>query len=930
MLAKPTSCEGCPLYEGQYGSKWGYVPQDGVGDNGVLIILEAAGEDEAACGRPVVGRAGQFMWQHLKPLGIDREGFRIHNVLSCRPPENKLLKMPYTDRAIACCAPNLDRTIADHVEHCRGVGKTPTIIALGKFSFKRLMGIESDHHPLLREDYFAYPHWLERYGCWLIAAPHPSHIMQGKNNLVPILQYVFERALEIANDGLQLISEQYTLDPTPEAFRDWVDGYFEALSAAPDTTYLSYDIETPYKSGKAEDEIAREDDDDYIILRCGYAYNRPDGSLVGCSAPWQPEYLAQHERLFSTSGAYGVNWNGCPTPDQKILTADLRWVEAGTLQVGDKLVGIDENQPEGQKLRKFKTSTVTFVGRGHAEVFEVVLSDGSAVKVTGEHPWLVPQRSRHTDCRSGSGWVKTTQLQSGDIVKKLFNVWEEDHSKEAGYLAGFFDGEGHLTYAGQSIAVGATQRIGNTLAYVLGLLNQKGFEQTNSTPSRDKDSDCCHLRITGGVAERARFLGSIRPRRLLDKFTPELMGSAWSPKLGTTKVMSVTSLGDQEFVKLSTSEHTYILEGFAAHNSGYDDVRIRQQVALNLVTLDAMLAWHVLNTSLPKGLGFVTPYYVKNTSMWKHLATPPKEWTVEQRMRQEAFYNAKDADMALRNWLCIKEDLKAHKLWDVFDRHVVQLNKVLAYMSGQGVLLDKVARQSAEDRLQGMLTEIYGRMQAAVPIEARALKVYKKEPKDVTGHVRTAGTRTTKQCPTCHQQDVTAAHFKSVGIKKLKGGTPENPCGGGKAEKVVIPADLWALPLDFKISKASLTKYQGIKKHKPVTDRKTKQVTFDVKAMKTLMNRYPEDQLYPIVLEYRKVLKLASTYVGVTQWKEVKVDGDYQLKPGERWADDPAALHQGGHPDFERWEGEDIVQPHTIDLEASEQGTEPSESAASS
>jgi uracil-DNA glycosylase family 4 len=619
----------------------GYVPADGSGDNGVLIVLEAAGEDEATQGRPVVGRAGQFMWTHLQRIGLERDGFRIHNVLSCRPPDNKLLKMPYTEAAIEHCAPNLDETIHTHIAHCRGAGKTPVIVALGKFSFKRLMGIESDKHPLMREDYFTYPHWLEKYGCWMLAAPHPSHIMQGKNNLVPTMQFVFERAIEIANEGIELDQPSYLLDPTPRQFHDWVEEYFRELAINPDTTYLSYDIETPYKSGKSEDEVAREDDDDYIILRCAFSY-RPG---TGCSVVWQPDYFADLERLF-TSKAMGVNWNG----------------------------------------------------------------------------------------------------------------------------------------------------------------------------------------------------------------------------------------------------------------AGYDDVRIRAQIeGMNLASLDAMLAWHVLNTSLPKGLGYVTPFYVHNTSMWKHLAS------VEG---QEAFYNAKDADMALRCWMGIKKDLHDNGLWGVFDRHVVQLNKVLSYMSGQGVLLDKVARQEAEDKLQTLLDGIYERMQAAVPIEARALKIYKKEPKDVTGLIKTGGTRRAKRCAQCGQLDVGTPHVKSVGAKRLKQGLSENPCFGAVIEKTEIQDLLWAQPLDFKISKASLTKYQAVKKHKPYTDRKTKQVTFDVKAMKQLIAKYPDDKLYPIILEYRKIQKLASTYVGVTKYKELSVDGDYQLQAGEKWAEDSSeALHQGWDSDQQGWEGEDVVQP---------------------
>jgi uracil-DNA glycosylase family 4 len=671
MLEKPESCKGCSLYSGQYGKTCGYVPQDGTGDNGVLIILEAAGEDEEHAGRPVVGRAGQFMWMHLGAIGIEREGFRIHNVLSCRPPENKLLKMPYTDAAIEHCSPNLDRTISEHVAHCKVTGRTPVIVSLGKFSFKRLTGYH-DHHPVMRNDYMTYPHWSERYKCWIMAAPHPSHIMQGKNNLVPVMQFVFQRAIEIAEHGLVLDEPTYELDPSPESFRAFVDGYLQALHSNALETFLSYDIETPYKSGKSEDEIAREDDDDYVILRCAFSFNDGKGRYPTCSVRWAPEYMPDIERLFG-SGGFGIGWN----------------------------------------------------------------------------------------------------------------------------------------------------------------------------------------------------------------------------------------------------------------NQTYDDSRIRAQVPYGLVSLDAMLAWHVLNTSLPKGLGFVTPFYVKNTTMWKHMAVPPKGMLPDEARRQEAFYNAKDAHMALLNWEGIKRDLQANNLWEVFDRHVVQLNKVLSYMSGQGVLLDRIARQEAEDKLTVLLKEINERMQAAVPVEARRLKVYKKEPKDVTGLVKTTDYRRATQCPSCKATDVKADHYKSVGKKRLAKGDAENPCAGFKSEKIELLDSLWAVPLEWRISKLGLTAYQKIRNHKPVKDRKTKQTTFDVKAMKTLIKNYPDDVLYPIILEYRRVQKLASTYVGITQFKEVEVDDDYQLQPGERWAteDDLEALLEGRDSDVEGWEDQNDLLAQSIDAEASEPESESAEPA---
>lgn len=599
MLQKPTSCTGCPLYEGEFGKKWGWVPADGTGDNGVLVILEAAGADEEAVGRPVMGAAGQYLWNQLQRVGIERDGFRIHNVLSCRPPNNKLLKMPYTASAIEHCSPNLDRTIDEHKAHCSEAGKTPVILALGKFAFKRVLGID-DKHPIMREDYHAYPHWSDRYGCWVVSTFHPSHLMQGKHGLAPVLRFAVQRALDIATNGISIDSPYYLLNPSPIEFQGWVDEYIEAVKQDVKGTFLSYDIETPYKSGQDESEIAREDDDDFTILRISFCY-KPGAAI---SVPWDPTYLPGIERIFN-SGGYALGWN----------------------------------------------------------------------------------------------------------------------------------------------------------------------------------------------------------------------------------------------------------------NSVYDDIRLSNQLALNVVRFDAMLAWHVLNTSLPKGLGFVTPFYWHNTPMWKHLADA-----------KPAFYNAKDADAALRCWLGIRQDLIDNELWDVFDKHVVQLNEVLAYMSREGVLLDQEARLVAEKRLQILLDELEASMQGAVPQRARTLKVYKKEPKDVTDLVRVDGLRRTTQCSICHGLDVKADHFKSVGKKLLKLGAQEQPCHGATSAKVEIPALLWALPLEFKLSHKGLSSYQGVMGHKAVKNREGK-ITYDVKAIKTLVKNYPEDTLYPVIGRFRGTQKLLGTYVGVTDHATGRVRG---------------------------------------------------------
>ena len=577
MILKPSSCTNC------VGACWpdkGFVPSSGDGSNGVLVIAEAAGENEAKEGMPLIGKAGHFLWSNLLAAGIQRDGFKVHNVLSCRPPKNELRGMPYEMDAISACSPNLDATIKDMQQTCAATGRNFVIITLGKIAFKRILNLGSKD-PILREDYLCYPFWSDKYQAWVIPVDHPSHIMQGNTRLVPVMQFGFQRALEIAEHGLTIDTHQYLLDPEPATFANWVQGYLNW--AAENESYLSYDIETPYKQGKSEDKLSREEDQDsWQILRCSFAY-RPNEAV---SIPWTAPYLPYIEELF-TAPFCKVGWN-------------------------------------------------------------------SAV---------------------------------------------------------------------------------------------------------------------------------------------------------------------------------------------YDHPRVSAKVQVNGDHIDAMQCWHVLNSALDKSLGFVTPFYVPNTELWKHLSDS-----------QPAFYNAKDADMALRNFLGIKKDLVKNGQWKVIDRHIIQLNQALSYMSRKGVLLDQGMRAEAEEKLSTLLKVTDMAIESSVPEDARKLKIYKKEPKDTTGMKQITQNYPVHYCPVCGIQNPN---------KWKKHATL---CGLTKALTTIIePRVVWAKPLEFKVSNQGLQKYQEVLKHRAIFSRKEKKITFDEGAILKLVKDYPSDPLYPQILKHREYQKLLSTYVGVTE-----------------------------------------------------------------
>lgn len=601
-MGRPPSCGGCPLHS--VNPSGGFSAPDGLFTKGVVMVGEALGEEEEAEGKAFVGKSGHFLFNQLKRVGIERDDFLITNTVWCRPPNNKLVGMGWEKGAVAHCSPNLDGVLEGALKRSRAAGfKRLVILVLGKTAFKRVMGFEDKRDAqILSKYHWAYPFWSERYQAEVIAAPHPAFLIRGNQHLVPVLQFCAQRAVEIATEGVSPVKGIFLEDPLPRQFSEWVDGYLRELETNPATTYLSYDIETPYKGDKDEDEVGKEDaegDPTFTILRCGFAY-RP---WEGVSIRWGAEYMKDLMRLFGSKGPK-VGWN----------------------------------------------------------------------------------------------------------------------------------------------------------------------------------------------------------------------------------------------------------------SSLFDSHRVRKQVGFEGGDIDGMRAWHTLNSALPKALGFVTPFYVHNARMWKHL-----------NHARPAYYNILDAVYALQNWLGIQEDLKEGGQWEIFDSHVTKVREIFDYMGKMGVERDSELRDRLERELKVLVRDSWEVIEGAIPQEILKIKAFERAPSDTTGLIQIEGRRKTFKCSLCGALDVKADHFKSVGVKKLKGGAPENPCLGGVKEPTEVPATQWARREPFKLSNSSLQRYQRHMDHRSIIDsKKAKEtegsgITFDEKALMRLEKLYPKDPLYPKIVTFRRWGKLISTYVGETQ-----------------------------------------------------------------
>jgi hypothetical protein len=285
--------------------------------------------------------------------------------------------------------------------------------------------------------------------------------------------------------------------------------------------------------------------------------------------------LAMYEG-YEEIGIFGVdlldNDEYCVAPETKVLRASLIWDEIKNIEVGDDLLAFDENP--GHKTgadhyyRKWRVSTVDSVQNIIRPCYEILLENGEKLISSAEHKWLTWNNAGNFK------WQRTDFLHNHQTCRaskfvKAINVWEEDKSWEAGYLAAAFDGEGWLCQATKkdpcdtySFDLGFSQKDNPMSVEVSRIMSEKGFAFRKR--QKTVSDDCYQYRLEGLLATRLECLGKIRPRRLLGKLDMEKLGVF--RKKEVVPIKQITFLGNQEVIAIKTTTGTFLAEGYASHN----------------------------------------------------------------------------------------------------------------------------------------------------------------------------------------------------------------------------------------------------------------------------------------------------------------------------------------------------------------------------
>jgi len=151
-----TNCTVCDLYR----TRTHVVPGKGPTNASIMIVGEAPGAEEDACGEPFVGAAGKMLTRLLKEAGINRDDVFITNILKCRPPGNA---DPTPDQIAACI---------NYLKAQIKIVQPKVIVTLGRYSSSRLSLVYGTMGSLLQYDDLSYE------GIPIIPLYHPSYLLR--------------------------------------------------------------------------------------------------------------------------------------------------------------------------------------------------------------------------------------------------------------------------------------------------------------------------------------------------------------------------------------------------------------------------------------------------------------------------------------------------------------------------------------------------------------------------------------------------------------------------------------------------------------------------------------------------------------------------------------------------------------------------------
>jgi len=280
----------------------------------------------------------------------------------------------------------------------------------------------------------------------------------------------------------------------------------------------------------------------------------------------------------------------CFAPHMRVITSDYHWKEIGDVEVGDELIGCDEETygitKAGRKhSRKLRTSVVEHVASFTKMTHEVLLDNGARLEVTGDHRMMTRQRGGDYVM-----WREVKDFRVGDLMRVVTRPPGYGlPSYEDGWVAGMIDGEG--SWRGKN---GGAKRLSIHHRNNAMLRRLKDYFDGIGMPYKEViDSrvdginklgrDPVHRLDIHRLPYLIEMFARCRPTRFThDKWYEghELPGKGAVDGVNPwARVVSIKSLEKKHVIDLQTSTKTFICEGLVSHNSTYVQARFFHKVS---------------------------------------------------------------------------------------------------------------------------------------------------------------------------------------------------------------------------------------------------------------------------------------------------------------------------------------------------------------
>lgn len=306
--------------------------------------------------------------------------------------------------------------------------------------------------------------------------------------------------------------------------------------------------------------------------------------------PWQdprinegdllwPERFGQPELKLLKSALAGEY--ACTPYEAPILMADLSLKPIGEVRPGDEIIGWSLNGEPIEKSSKYgrqhlRKSRVIEVFSSIKPIVKITLDSGEIIRCTPDHKWYVRWKSdrghlAYQPAEVGRGLCR--------VCPAKLQTLSPEEERDAGWLAGFFDGEGSVSMCGKE----AGYRASASISFFQGagrnkplcdklesILLRFGFEFHVYEDDRPDKKNCGmypyrHYKIKSiGLPTFQKFLHTIQ----VEKWRQRMVDGALGAKFirGHEKVISIEPDGEGTVYSLKTETGNYVVWGLASKN----------------------------------------------------------------------------------------------------------------------------------------------------------------------------------------------------------------------------------------------------------------------------------------------------------------------------------------------------------------------------